>query len=108
MLVYQLKLKDYNILLEPVFISLKGANIYKKKYQNRKIDIIENNVEINNLDYIYRIKTLEEDGYSLIEFLFTSIESAKSYIEKEKLKKAEVVKEYFSSEYSVKDFLIEV
>ena len=45
--VYQLKIDDLDMVLDPVFKTEESAMIASKKYYNRKISIIEN-VQILN------------------------------------------------------------
>lgn len=77
MKVYQLKIKDLNIVLDPVFSTIDAAQLFKNKYDGRKIEILEVDLEIpNDKNYIYRIETIDRDGTYLEEEIFSSIESA--------------------------------
>lgn len=77
MKVYQLKIKDLNIVLDPVFGTIDAAQLFKNKYHGRKIEIVEVNLETpNDKNYIYRIETMDMDGTYLEEEIFPSIESA--------------------------------
>ena len=78
MKVYKVKLKDANYYLEPVFNSREVAIRYSGKYSNRDIEVEEHTLNATT-DYVYRIKYLDEEGYSLGEDLYDSIESAKEY-----------------------------
>lgn len=46
MKVYQLRLTDLNLLLEPVFESKESAMLFMSKYHNRQVNIEENIISI--------------------------------------------------------------
>lgn len=77
MKVYQLKIKDLDIVLDPVFGTLEAAILFKNKYRGRKIEVLEVDLDTpNDKNYIYRIETMETDGNYLEEEIFPSLESA--------------------------------
>lgn len=80
MKVYQLKLSDLDIVLEPVFKTIESALLFRDKYITRRIEVKEVLVdkEVENNNYIYRIETIEEEGTFLEDELFSSIEDAKN------------------------------
>lgn len=77
MKVYQLKLLDLNIVLDPVFNTIDAAQLFKNKYKGRRMEILEKTLEpSNDTNYIYRILTTDVDGSYLEEEVFSSIESS--------------------------------
>ncbi len=81
MTLYQLKLKELNMVLDPVFNTKEAALLFKSKYHDRMIEIKEINMEPNSQDnYIYRIETMESDGTYLEDEIFPSLESALSIL----------------------------
>lgn len=81
MVVYQLKIRNLDIVLDPVFNTKEAAMLFKNKYHGREIEIVEVKLESLNQDnYIYRIETIESDGSYLEEEIFSSIESALSIL----------------------------
>lgn len=78
MKLYQLKLSDLDIVLEPVFKTIESAMLFRDKYITRSIEVkevlLDKNMEDSN--YIYRIETIEEDGTFLEDELFSSFEAA--------------------------------
>lgn len=79
MKVYQLKLRDLDLVLEPVFKTIESAMLFRNKYNSRRIEIKEVVVDKDDVDndFIYRIETMEEDGTYLEEEVFSSLEDAK-------------------------------
>lgn len=80
MLVYQLRLLDFKEDLEPVFKTKENALRLKEKYKNRNIAIKERYIDNIENDMIYRIKTLDRDGYFLEDEIFTSTKDAESQL----------------------------
>lgn len=80
MKVYQLKLSDLDIVLEPVFKTIESALLFRNKYITRRIEVKEVLVDkkVENNNYIYRIETIEEEGTFLEDEVFSSIEDAKN------------------------------
>lgn len=78
MKVYQLKLKNLNYYLEPVFKTIEDAIRYKERYNctQREFEIEETILNIET-DYIYRIKYLDDEGYALGEKVYDSLEDAR-------------------------------
>mgnify|MGYP006971249066 CR=1 FL=1 len=83
MLVYQLKLLELGECLEPVFKTKENAQCFKEKYKTRNIIIKERYLENIKDDLVYRIKTLESDGYTLEEEVFSSIAEASKFLKNE-------------------------
>lgn len=109
MKVYQLKLKEFDFVLEPVFKTEKGAYLYKNKYRDREIKIEELLIDKDyNEDFIYRIVNKDSEGEFLEEKIFTNIESAKVFLNNKKYSDAKIVKEFFSSENKIHSELIEL
>lgn len=104
MKVYQLKLKDLDILLDPVFKTKEGAQLFLSKYHHRNIEIKENSLEQSS-DYVYRIREVDEDGYSLNDELYTSLEAATLGLTNDN---QSIVKECLISEESFNYELVEV
>lgn len=77
MKVYKVKVKDANYYLEPVFNSREVAVRYSGKYSQRDIEVEEYTLN-STTDHVYRIKYLDDEGYSLGEDLYESVESAKA------------------------------
>lgn len=103
MKVYQLRLLDFNLLLEPVFKTEAGAKLLKNKYQGRKIKIEERVIEDTIIeDDIYRILVHDEEGSYLDEELFTNIDTAYEHLNNIKESNARIVKYPFSSEKSIR------
>lgn len=102
MKVYQLRLVDFNLVLEPVFKTKEGANILKNKYINRNIKIEESILD-NTLDddFIYRILVSDEEGVYLFDNIFSEVTSAEEYLNKSNIVNASIVREYFSSEKTI-------
>lgn len=104
MKVYQLKIKDLDFILDPVFKTREGAVLFLNKYHHRNMEITE--TEINEAsDFVYRIKEVDEDGYSLNDKIYASKEAAAMEIEKDN---QSVVKEYLVSEAGFNYELVEV
>lgn len=102
MKVYQLRLLDFNLLLEPIFKTEAGAKILKNKYQGRKIKIEERFIDDTTIeDDIYRILVHDEEGSYLKEELFANMDTAYEYLNKIKESNARIVKYPFSSEKSI-------
>lgn len=80
MLVYQLKLLELGECLEPVFKTKENALCFKEKYKTRNIIIKESYLENIKDDIVYRIKTLESDGYMLEEDVFSSAIEASNFL----------------------------
>lgn len=78
MKVYQLKVKNLDYYLEPVFKTKEDAIRYKEKYNctQREFDIEETTLTMET-DYIYRVKYLDEEGYALSEKIYDSLDAAK-------------------------------
>lgn len=83
MLVYQLKLLELGECLEPVFKTKENALYFKEKYKTRNIIIKERYLENIKDDKVYRIKTLESDGYTLEEEVFSSMAEASRFLKNE-------------------------
>ncbi len=107
MKVYQLRVRDLNILLEPVFKDMESANLFKNKYDSRSIDIIANNLESEH-DYVYRIKRIDEDGYELMDNLFTDLDELLNFINIKGVNNYSIVKESILGNSNFKYSLIEV
>lgn len=107
MKVYQLRLRDLDLLLEPVFKDKESAILFKNKYKNRKIDIEENILTCEN-DFVYRIKSVDEEGYELLDNLFTDIDVSLQYIKQKMLDNCIVVKESILTDSNFEYSLIEV
>ena len=77
MKVYQLKVKNVDYYLEPVFKTREDAIRYSDKYNcpKREFEIAETILDVET-DYIYRIKYLDEEGYMLSEKIYESFEGA--------------------------------
>jgi hypothetical protein len=75
MKVYQLIISDLNLILDPVFNTREAANLYKKRYINRKLVIRETYIN-NKKKYVYRIETIDEDGVYLENNLFSNYHEA--------------------------------
>lgn len=107
MKVYQLRLRDLGIVLEPVFKDKESAMLFRSKYGNRKIDIEENILTLEN-DFVYRIKSVDEDGYELLDNLFTDLDGTLSFIKQSMLDNCTVVKESILTNSNFEYSLIEV
>lgn len=107
MKVYQLRLRDLGILLEPVFKDKKSAILFKNKYRNRKIDIEEKTLTSEN-DFVYRIKAIDDEGYELLDNLFTDITLSQDYIKESMLENCTIVKESILTDSNFEYSLIEV
>lgn len=107
MKVYQLRLRDLGILLEPVFKDKKSAILFKNKYRNRKIDIEEKTLTSEN-DFVYRIKAIDDEGYELLDNLFTDITLLQDYIKESMLDNCTIVKESILTDSNFEYSLIEV
>lgn len=90
MKVYQLEILELALYLEPVFKSKEGALYYKSKYQNRNIVIRERQIDELDDNYVYRIKNIDPEGYSLEDGIYSSYEHAKNNL---KQSSQEIVKE---------------
>lgn len=80
MYVYQLKILDLGLYLEPVFKSKERAEYYRTKYNNRNIIIKEKYLDKLEENYIYRIKTESHDGYYLEDEVYDSMSNALEHI----------------------------
>lgn len=80
MKVYQLKILDLGIYLEPVFKSKESAMMYMSKYNGRNIIIKERVLDEINDNSIYRIKTLFSDGYDIEDEVYSSEVNASIHI----------------------------
>ena len=80
MKVYKVKLKDANYYLAPVFNSREVAVRYSGKYTQRDIEVEEYTLNTTT-DHVYRIKYQDQEGYSLGEDLYESLERAKEVSE---------------------------
>lgn len=107
MKVYQLRLRDLGILLEPVFKDKESATLFKNKYRNRKIDIEEKTLTSEN-DFVYRIKATDDEGYELLDNLFTDITLSQDYIKESMLDNCTIVKESILTDSNFEYSLIEV
>lgn len=107
MKVYQLRLRDLGILLEPVFKDKESATLFKNKYRNRKIDIEEKTLTSEN-DFVYRIKAIDDEGYELLDNLFTDITLSQDYIKESMLDNCTIVKESILTDSNFEYSLIEV
>lgn len=107
MKVYQLRLKDLDLLLEPVFKDEMSANLFKSKYNSRNIDL-EENVLDKDYDFVYRIKRVDVDGYELLDNLFTDIDELLEYVKKCALDNYSVVKESIINTTNFDYSLVEV
>lgn len=108
MKVYQLRLTDLNMLLEPVFESKESAMLFMSKYHNRAVNIEENIISIPKNNYVYRILKSDEEGYELLDNIFADIEETKKYIENGCLNDCQIVKESLLSNKNFDYQLIEV
>lgn len=104
MKVYQLKIKDLDLLMDPVFKTREGAKLFLSKYRHRNIEITEKEMN-DECDFVYRIREVDDEGYILADELYSSIEAATMEIKNEK---QSVVKEYLISEESFNYELVEV
>ncbi len=80
MYVYQLKILDLGIYLEPVFKSKESALYYMSRYQNRNIIIKEKYLDSIEDNSIYRIKTNSIDGELIEDGVYSNFKSALKYI----------------------------
>lgn len=80
MYVYQLKILELGLYLEPVFKSKEKAEYYRTKYNNRNIIIKEKYLDNLNDNYIYRIKTQSHEGYYLEDEVYSSENKALEHI----------------------------
>lgn len=80
MYVYQLKILDLGLYLEPVFKTKEGAEYYRTKYNNRNIIIKEKYLDNLCDNYIYRIKNESFDGYYLEDEVYSSENKALEHI----------------------------
>lgn len=108
MKVYQLRLTDLNLLLEPVFESKESAMLFMSKYHNRQVNIEENIISIPKNNYVYRILKNDEEGYELLDNIFADIEETKKYLETVSLDNCQIVKESLLSNKNFDYQLIEV
>ena len=92
MKVYQLKIDDLNMILDPVFKTKEGANLFSNKYLSRKVSVIERALD-NLSDFVYRIEFQDEEGKSLADEIFSEYESAKNFSLENKFKNSKIVKE---------------
>lgn len=80
MYVYQLKILELGLYLEPVFKSREKAEYYRTKYNNRNIIIKEKFLESLEDNCIYRIKTESQEGYYFEDEIYTSFNNALSHV----------------------------
>lgn len=80
MKVYQLKILDLGLYLDPVFKTKESAEYYRSKYNNRNIIIKEKYLDNLNDNYIYRIKNESHDGYYLEDEVYSSMNNALEHI----------------------------
>ncbi len=90
--VYQLKIDDLDMVLDPVFKTEESAKIASRKYYNRKISIIEKKLD-SIADCVYRVASISEDGMSLIDSVFATPEGAKNYSLENNLGNSKIFKE---------------
>lgn len=79
MKVYQLRILELGYSLEQVFKDEKVALYYKNKYKGRNIIIKEYKLNIKD-DFIYRIKNISNDGYTLEDNIYETYNQALSHI----------------------------
>lgn len=80
MTIYQLKILELGLYLEPVFKSKEKAIYYQNKYGNRNIIIKEKYVSDLEDNYVYRIKNESEEGYYLEDEVYGSLNHALEHI----------------------------
>ena len=90
--VYQLKIDDLDMVLDPVFKTEESAKIARKKYYNRKISIIQKKLDAIT-DCVYRVADLSEDGMSLVDSVFATREGAENYSLENNLGNTKIFKE---------------
>ena len=93
MKIYQLLLKDFNLVLDPVFNTKEAAMLFKEKYKQRNIEIKETFIDkLDNRNYVYRIETIDEDGIYLEDEVFASKELAlRSIKEHQRIVKEDII-----------------
>lgn len=105
MLVYQLKILDLGIMLDPVFKTKESAELFKDKYKNRNIIIKEKYLEDLKDNYVYRIKNIDSEGYTLEDNIYSTIEHANNNIKQDNQK---IVKEHLISDNNFNYELVEI
>lgn len=75
MKVYQLRLLDLGMNLEQVFKSREKAELYQKKYKNRRIVIKQYKLD-EEREYVYRILKSDHEGYELKDEIYETLEVA--------------------------------
>lgn len=80
MTIYQLKILDLGLYLEPVFKTKESAENYRNKYNNRNIIIKERHLDNLSDNYIYRIRTESCEGYYLEDEVYASENKALEHI----------------------------
>lgn len=80
MKVYQLKILDLGLYLEPVFKTKESAENYRTRYNNRNIIIKEKYLDNLSDNYIYRIKNESQEGYYLEDEVYSSMNNALEHI----------------------------
>jgi len=79
MKVYQLRILELGFSLEPIFKNIETALYYKDKYKERNIIIKEYKLDIKD-DYIYRIKNISTEGYTLEDDIYETYDIALDHI----------------------------
>lgn len=92
MKVYQLKIDDLNLVLDPVFKTKEGANLFSNKYLTRNVSVIERAIDKIS-DFVYRIELQDEEGTSLADEVFSSADDAKNFSLENKFNNSKIVKE---------------
>lgn len=80
MTVYQLKIVDLGLYLEPVFKTKESAENYRTKYNSRNIIIKEKYLDNLCDNYVYRIKNESLEGYYLEDEVYSSMNKALEHI----------------------------
>lgn len=99
MKIYQLRLLNHGLsfLLEPVFKSNLGAKKFKSKYYDRTI-IIESQKIAQKTDHVFRIRTIDEEGYFFLDPIFVTQDEALAYASANNINNYQIICENLLSE----------
>lgn len=90
--VYQLKIDDLDMFLDPVFKTEESAMMASKKYYNRKVSVVQKTLD-SLCDCVYRVAEVSEDGISLRDSVFATAEGAKNYSLENNIGNSKIYKE---------------